>query len=664
MSPEVTMALRSTCPAVRVPSTGPLSPTRRASLLKRGLIAALATAVIMSPVALAAFFEPAVEAPVGTPAAGAAAHQAASGDAKHARMVVALMGALALLAAGAVLMLARSGLRPARPTGQAAPAVERSDLSGTTPSRQAPDSPGASKAAPVHGDDAAQLLRRMMDFDLAGIAIADLDGRILEANDAFLRIVGYDREDLHARRITRDTLIPADRRHVTLDAFSETRAKGACTAYEEELQQKDGARVPVLLRIALMDSGTGETAVFVLDQSASRRSEVERQARLQAESANRAKSDFLTQMSHELRTPLNAILGFTQILRTEPHLNERNHMGLSAIQFGAEHLLQLIVDLLDLARIEAGRLQLEPHPTDIGRVVADIRDLMGVKAHEKSVRFVTEVAGRVPHQVMCDDKRLRQVLLNMLGNAVKFTDKGEVKLRVESRPASGSNVFVRFEVFDTGIGISADELERLFRPYEQVGDFKRRGAGTGLGLAISQQIVQQMGGTIRVESQPCGGSRFWFEVEVPSMEGGSEGDAMQATFPHAYSGARRRILVVDNEPLDRGLLTELLSTNGFVVTVAHSGEQALAMVKAEPPDLVLMDVAMPVMDGLEATRRLRQVPELWSLPVICVSASNGVVSRNTTLAAGADAFVAKPVDLLALLALIVDMLAVEWQPIR
>ena len=607
-------------------------------------------------------------------------------DVRHARRVILLVAALSLATAvAAALAITRGIVRPIGALARAAEAIRRGELDAPLPAADRPDEVGVltrafaqmvervrtlvgtlqQRVADLERSDAAlrasdRRLRQMIDNNLAGMLFADLSGTIFEANDAFLRIVGYDRDDLRAGLVLRDEMTPPEYREVTARAIAEVRARGECTPYEKEYVRKDGSRVQVLIGITLVDAARDQAVVFVLDQTARKQAEADRQARLVAETANRAKSDFLARMSHELRTPLNAILGFAQLLKWEPGLNERSRAGLAAIQHGGEHLLQLIVDLLDMARIEAGRFSLDPQPMDPEHLLAGVRDIVGMRAQQKSLQFVTEIASALPRRVRCDELRLRQVLLNLLGNAVRFTDAGEVRLRVQCAPASGGCVRLRFDVSDTGVGVAREDLARLFQAFEQVGDARRHAGGTGLGLAISQQIVQQMGGHIEVESEPGAGSRFGFELTLAVIEDSQGVSAVSQALPAGYAGPRRSVLVVDNEALNRALLVELLAARGFEVREAADGEQALEAMRARRPDLVLMDLAMPVLDGLETTWRLRRTPKLSQVRVICVSGNAAESSRRAAMTAGADAFVTKPVDMGRLLALIGELLGLQW----
>ncbi|MDH0865929.1 ATP-binding protein [Mitsuaria sp. GD03876] len=258
--------------------------------------------------------------------------------------------------------------------------------------------------------------------------------------------------------------------------------------------------------------------------------QTERAARHAAEAANRAKSQFIAGMSHELRTPLNAVLGYAQLLSMEGGLSERQVRGLDTIHQSGQHLLALINDILDLARIEAGRTDLHPVPTHLGPLLASVMELMRVKADEKRLAFVFEATTPLPGTVLVDALRLRQVLLNLLGNAIKFTDAGTVSLRVAAEPRSPAEVLLRLDIEDTGVGMRPDDLARIFEPFQQVGDAKRRGGGSGLGLSITRALVHDMGGQVQVSSQFGTGTRFRVELPLttastPDDDGGGRPDA-------------------------------------------------------------------------------------------------------------------------------------------
>ncbi len=377
-------------------------------------------------------------------------------------------------------------------------------------------------------------------------------------------------------------------------------------------------------------------------------------AKEQAEQANRSKSVFLANMSHELRTPLNGILGYAQILQRDQTADEKRMAALNVIQQSGEHLLTLINDILDLAKIEANKLELiytQIHLTEFLRVITEI---VGVKAEQKGLDFISDIDPDLPAAIQGDEKRLRQILLNLLSNAVKFTDRGQVALRVRFSPPAR----LRFEVQDSGIGIGKDQLETIFEPFEQVGDMRRRLGGTGLGLAISRQFVRLMGGELRVESCVGQGSAFSFELDVQVVEG-TAAPAPKSTVT-GYRGPRRKILIVDDVGENRAVLIDMLGPLGFATAEAVNGQEGLEQAKAVRPDLILMDIVMPTMDGLETMRRLRQLPDFKGIPIIAVSASASGGDVTSSMAAGANAFLPKPINLTELLAEMGVLLKLEW----
>jgi signal transduction histidine kinase/DNA-binding NarL/FixJ family response regulator len=382
-------------------------------------------------------------------------------------------------------------------------------------------------------------------------------------------------------------------------------------------------------------------------------------ARDTAEGANLAKSTFLANMSHELRTPLNAILGYAQLLKRDRNITKWQAEAYSTIQQSGEHLLTLIVDILDISKIEAGKLELQLSPLDMTGFMHGIANIIRIKAEEKALDFGCDIASDVPPFVQADQKHLRQVLLNLLSNAVKFTDQGRVDLQVMVLSQSCEEVRLRFEVRDSGTGIAEDQLEKVFRPFEQVGDEQHRSGGTGLGLSISRQLVRLMGGEIRVESTLSQGSCFWFEM--PALLVGSE----QTMSPMSgqvisYGGLRRKVLVVDDIDANRSVLTDILGSLGFEVSQAVNGLEAVTFAQAAPPDLILMDIRMPVMDGLEATRQMQEIPDLRLIPVIAVSAGVTQDKQADCMAAGAKGFLTKPIENACLFQEIGRLLDLTW----
>ncbi|NRF68105.1 response regulator [Aquincola sp. S2] len=394
--------------------------------------------------------------------------------------------------------------------------------------------------------------------------------------------------------------------------------------------------------------------------------DAERRARLAAEAASEAKSLFLAKMSHDLRTPLNAVLGYAQILKRDKTLTARQAMGLNTIQSSGEHLLMLINDILDLSKIEAGKLELQLEDIDLAEFLRQIGDTIRVKAEEKGLAFELAAAPDLPAALRCDHKRLRQVLLNLLDNAVKFTDSGRVSLRVRPlaadpvQPALPPGIVrLRFEVEDSGVGIAPQQIEASFRPFEQVGETRRRAAGTGLGLAISRQLVRVMGGDVQVRSVPGAGTSFWFDLPLAFTDVRPQRAPPQRAAT-GYQGRPRRVLVIDDVAANRALVHSFLVPLGFEVFEADNGQAGVEKAQSLQPDLVLMDMFMPVMDGLEATRQLRMTPPCEAVPIISVSAIASSSDRSLSLAAGADAFLPKPIDFDALTNEVGRLLKLSW----
>lgn len=387
-----------------------------------------------------------------------------------------------------------------------------------------------------------------------------------------------------------------------------------------------------------------------------------------AEEANKAKSRFLANMSHELRTPLNSILGYAQIFLRQQSDTDLAR-GLATIRQSAEHLLTLINDILDTAKIEAGKVALSPAPVQPDTFLENLIGVIRSKAEIKGLSVELQTPAPLPAGVLVDPTRLRQVLLNLMNNAVKFTDNGGVVLRVtcpnpETRAAydqPGPGLRLRFEVFDTGIGIAADQLERIFSPFEQVSDTGRKSDGTGLGLFISRQLVALMGGDITVESEPGRGSVFAFEIVAHPVSIAPETDSDDDRIITGYNGPRLKVLVVDDIASNRAMLADMLRPVGFDVTEAADGRQAVSSALENRPDLVLMDRHMPRMDGLTAMAQMRRMPELKKIRAIAVSASVSKEDRKKVLPTDFDGFVSKPVRWRRLATLLQACLNLEWQ---
>jgi len=373
-----------------------------------------------------------------------------------------------------------------------------------------------------------------------------------------------------------------------------------------------------------------------------------------AEAANQAKTRYVTGMTHELRTPLNSILGYVQILLKDTGIRGTRREALAVVLRSSEHLVGLIDGLLDLARIEAGRLSLDPGPLPLPRFLDELERMVRPQAESKGLSFRFERAGRMPAHVHADAKRLRQILINLLANAVKFTDSGEVVLRLEYR-----RELAHFEVIDTGIGIAPEDRQRIFLPFERGGAGRRSiEPGTGLGLTITQMLTKLMGGELSFESEPGRGSRFSVRLYLRELAAPDAPPAPPLPVT-GYLGRRREILIVDDHPTQRQMLAGMLAPLGFQVREAASGNECIEGVRSRCPDAILLDVNMDVIDGWVTSRLLRE-SGFREVPVIMISADVFENRPELISAAECQGFIGKPVmesELLDKLRLLLDL---EW----
>ena len=494
----------------------------------------------------------------------------------------------------------------------------------------------------------------------------DSDGRIVTWNAQAEATFGWPRAEAVGRNLA-ETIIPPAFREAHNNGMRRFHETGEAPVVNQRLEltamHRDGREFPIELTITSpmpVENGYFFGA-FLRDISARRERDAElRRAKEAAEAATRAKSEFLANMSHELRTPLNGVLGYAQLLQRDRTLHASQREALEAIARCGSQLLDLINDVLDLSKIESGRIDIEEAPAELARLVTDLQYVVAEAAHRKRLQLTMTTAPDVPPHVVLDARHLRQVLLNLLGNAIKFTSAGEVRLAITR---AGDRL--QFEVVDTGPGIEPGALTEIFAAFAQTKSGAAAG-GTGLGLTISDHLIARMGGSLKVESVLGKGSRFWFTLPLvrarhaplpahPEVTAGVPPlDARLAP------GQRVTALVVDDSAANRHILAGLLESAGVRIVTASGGLEAIALARAQRPHVIFMDLKMNDLDGLEATRRLAQDPETAAIPVIAVTASALGDVRQTARAAGCVDYLSKPIRVELLFGMLQKHLGVKF----
>ncbi|MEI6061614.1 MAG: PAS domain S-box protein [Bacteroidota bacterium] len=470
-------------------------------------------------------------------------------------------------------------------------------------------------------------MRSITDSAQDAILMMDSKGQVSYWNPSAERIFGYTRQEALGKDL-HSFIVPERYYKAHQVAFPNFLLSGCGSAIGKtldlEARRKDGTEIFVQLSLSSIQISAEWNAIGILrDVTEQKNTEAALiRAKQEAEKANRFKSVFLANMSHEIRTPLNAIIGFSQLLNRDKRLSDsQKEYSFSIIRAG-EHLLALINDILELSKIEAGRIELNPSNVDLYALLDDIRTIFKERAKSKKLRFISEMAVDMQRFVFVDESKLRQIFVNLIGNALKFTEEGgiAVRTRIDYIDADTSRLIV--EVQDSGPGIAEHELGTLFKQFEQTSSGINNGSGTGLGLALSRELALLMGGDISVTSEPGKGSVFTFHVLVKAADSASvDSDMPKRVKGILNEGKTYRILVVDDKAENLEVVVTLLRLVGFETNEAVNGEDAIAKFEDWNPDLILMDMRMPVMDGYEATRRIKLSRKGMLVPVVALTAS-------------------------------------------
>jgi two-component system, sensor histidine kinase and response regulator len=480
----------------------------------------------------------------------------------------------------------------------------------------------------IRADEAARLsdarFRKLVQSSLIGVMVARLDGTIIEANEELLRMLGYSRAEFAAGGLRWDALTPGEHRAADTQAILQLRAIGTCQAWEKEYLHKDGHRVPVLVGVTILEGNDADCICFVVDISQQKRTEQElKGAKQAADAASQAKSQFLANMSHEVRTPMNAIIGMTELVLNTPLAPKQAEYLKMVLQSG-ESLLSVINDVLDFSKVESGKVELEELPFGLRDCLGDAVKSLALRAHDKQLELALDVDPDVPDWLVGDPSRLRQVVVNLVNNAIKFTHQGEVVVDVQTQSQSNGSVELLVGVQDTGIGIPPDKLQRVFEAFEQADtSTTRHYGGTGLGLAIVRRLVELMGGRVWVESTLGRGSRFNFTARLNRC------DAPQPdrVAPKRSALKGTRALVVDDNATNRRIIEEVLTNWELLPATAASSEEAMrelrqAYRQGRPFELLLTDVNMPECDGYSLIEQIRRDPSLADMTFILLTSAD------------------------------------------
>lgn len=491
---------------------------------------------------------------------------------------------------------------------------------------------------------ADERFRRLVNANLLGIVTTDFSGPIIDANRAFLEMLGYSEQDLQDGRIVWDRITPPEYRQRDAAAIEQLRRTGRCEPYEREFLRADGSRVPVLIGFTSAEEKPDTFICFALDITERKRAEVQlRAAKEAADAANRAKSQFLANISHEIRTPLNAIIGMTELVLNTP-LDDEQREYLSLVAQSGENLLAIINDILDFSKMEAGKLRLEQTEFDVRECVGEVLKALATSAYDKGLELLSDVKNEVPAWLRGDPVRLRQVLVNLVSNAIKFTEEGEVVVSVALVARDRDRVTLQFAVRDTGIGIPPELHQKVFSAFEQVDKSStRRFRGTGLGLAIASSLVELMGGRMWLESEPGRGSTFYFSVPLEVVEPAAPARPLEPV-------RGLRMLVVDDHATSRQTLIDMLTQWEARPEAVGSAADALALLRdaqkaGDPFRVLLIDASLRDSDGFRLAQQVLDDPQLRECRCILMLPSGertGGIARCEKL--GIPAYLLKPIS--------------------
>lgn len=518
-----------------------------------------------------------------------------------------------------------------------------------------------------------QRYKQVIDASIDGFWLTDRAGYILEANAASSAMSGYSLEELIAMHISQLEVVETT--PAAVQAHIDKIVSRGYDRFETMHRHKNGQTINMEVSCTYL-SDSDQIVAFCRDITKRKQNEAELKrykdhleevvqqrttelilARDAAEAANKTKSVFLANMSHELRTPMNAILGFSQLLERDARIPEDEHRNIAIINKSGQHLLALINDVLEISRIEAGRSKVTMEPFDLSALLGVVREMIQVQTEVKGLAFIMECSVDLPAYVLGDAHHLRQVLLNLLSNAIKYTSQGEVRLNVAAQP----DQMISFTVSDTGCGIAEKEQASIFHAFYQTEAGIAKGEGTGLGLTISREFIRMMGGQLTVKSKLGEGSCFSFTLPLSSTTAGFGITSKPNIIGLAAGQPPPRILVAEDHPDNRQFIEQLLKHIGCEVCMANNGREAVALFRRWQPQMILMDIRMPEMDGYEATRNIRTLPGGDKLPIVALTASAFEEDIPKMLDAGCNEMLKKPVVAELLFEIIGRMLDLKFE---